>query len=92
MLYRVLDNQLTNGGIQITLYASYLYDAVVLYADALTEVLDDGGSVDDGEAIVDRIRGRSYESQSTTLSAVSAYLSKLYGGFSGSAAKTVSPT
>lgn len=47
----------------ITVYASYLYDAFMLYVDALDETLKDGADIYDGAAIVKRIiRRRSYQS------------------------------
>ncbi|KAI1290380.1 Guanylate cyclase 32E [Halotydeus destructor] len=39
----------------ITLYASYLYDAVMLYAQAASEVLRDGLCINNGREIIDRI-------------------------------------
>lgn len=42
--------------------AAYLYDAVLLYAHALREVLLAGGNPYDGLAIMERIRGRTYMS------------------------------
>ncbi|XP_063226249.1 guanylate cyclase 32E isoform X2 [Bacillus rossius redtenbacheri] len=42
--------------------AAYLYDAVLLYAAALVEVLDSGGDPRDGSALVARVRGRNYRS------------------------------
>jgi len=48
--------------IQVSTYASYLYDAVALYVAALDEVLTAKGNIDDGRAIIDTIRGRSYKS------------------------------
>ena len=47
----------------ITVYASYLYDAFMLYADALEETIKAGADIKDGEAIVRRIINRkSYQS------------------------------
>lgn len=47
----------------ITIYASYLYDAFMLYADALSQTIEAGADIHDGEAIVKRIIGRkSYQS------------------------------
>ncbi|XP_070186172.1 guanylate cyclase 32E-like [Littorina saxatilis] len=46
----------------ITDYAAYLYDAVLLYAKAVRLVIDDGGNVRNGTAIINKIRGRSYKS------------------------------
>lgn len=47
----------------ITIYASYLYDAFMLYADALEETIKSGADIHDGAAIVKRIINRkSYQS------------------------------
>ncbi|GFN79875.1 guanylate cyclase [Plakobranchus ocellatus] len=46
----------------ISVYASYLYDAVMLYAHALAKVVAEGGSVADGKRIVTKIFGQTYES------------------------------
>lgn len=47
----------------ITIYASYLYDAFMLYADALDDTIRLGADIHDGEAIVKRIiNRRSYQS------------------------------
>jgi len=47
----------------ITVYASYLYDAFMLYADALEETIKAGDNIHDGEAIVRRIISRkNYQS------------------------------
>lgn len=47
----------------ITVYASYLYDAFMLYADALGETIQLGDDIHDGEAIVKRIINRkTYQS------------------------------
>lgn len=47
----------------ITVYASYLYDAFMLYVDALDETIKDGANIYDGAAIVRRIiQRRSYQS------------------------------
>ena len=48
---------------QITAYGSYLYDAVMLYARVLHEHIQEGGLVTDGQAIINKIRGRSYKSR-----------------------------
>ncbi|XP_033751446.1 receptor-type guanylate cyclase Gyc76C-like [Pecten maximus] len=47
---------------KITVYAAYLYDAVMLYARAAQEELDKGGSIINGTAIINRILSREYES------------------------------
>jgi class 3 adenylate cyclase/ABC-type branched-subunit amino acid transport system substrate-binding protein len=47
----------------ITVYASYLYDAFMLYADALEETIQSGDDIHNGEAIVKRIINRkTYQS------------------------------
>lgn len=47
----------------ITVYASYLYDAFMLYADALEETIKSGADIYDGAAIVRRIINRkNYQS------------------------------
>uniref|UniRef100_A0A5S6Q8M7 Guanylate cyclase n=1 Tax=Trichuris muris TaxID=70415 RepID=A0A5S6Q8M7_TRIMR len=43
-------------------YASYLYDAVMLYATALHEEIEAGGNVRNGSAIITRIFNRRYKS------------------------------
>lgn len=52
---------------QISVYAAYLYDAVFLYAQALTELLKNAKSpreeaaiLVNGTAIINKLRGRSY--------------------------------
>nr|CAD7442116.1 unnamed protein product [Timema bartmani] len=42
--------------------AAHLYDAVMIYARALTEVFENGDDPRDGSAILKRIRNRSYHS------------------------------
>ncbi|GFR93323.1 guanylate cyclase [Elysia marginata] len=46
----------------ISVYASYLYDAVLLYAHALAQVVAEGGSYLDGKTIVSKIFGITYQS------------------------------
>ncbi|KPM02166.1 Guanylate cyclase-like protein 2 [Sarcoptes scabiei] len=47
----------------ITYYASYLYDAVILYAQALSQVLSEGYSEYDGQKIIEKIIAkRRYQS------------------------------
>ena len=48
---------------RIPVPAAYLYDAVVLYAEALREVLIENGNSTDGTAIFQKIKSRSYESK-----------------------------
>jgi len=47
----------------VPIYAAYLYDAVNVYARALKEALDDDINPRNGTAIVDRIKGRMYDSK-----------------------------
>lgn len=42
--------------------AAYLYDAVMIYARALTEVFENGDDPRNGSAILGRIINRSYSS------------------------------
>ncbi|KAK2159123.1 hypothetical protein LSH36_158g05005 [Paralvinella palmiformis] len=46
----------------ITVYASYLYDSVLLYARALNETLAEGGDPTNGKTIIAKIRDSSYTS------------------------------
>jgi len=48
---------------QVPIYAAYLYDAVSIYARALKEALDDGTDPKNGTVIVDRLKGRMYDSK-----------------------------
>uniref|UniRef100_A0A1S4H063 Guanylate cyclase n=1 Tax=Anopheles gambiae TaxID=7165 RepID=A0A1S4H063_ANOGA len=48
--------------IQVPIYGAYLYDALIIYARAATEVLRDGGDVSDGRLIMRHIFNRSYHS------------------------------
>lgn len=50
----------TNLKKHITIYASYLYDAFMLYAKALEETIKSGADIHDGEAIVKRIINRKH--------------------------------
>ncbi|KAJ6645523.1 Guanylate cyclase 32E [Pseudolycoriella hygida] len=51
------------GGVkQIRAEAAYLYDAVHLYARALTKIIESNGNPKNGTAIIDHIKGTSYES------------------------------
>ena len=47
---------------QPSVYAAYLYDAVMIYAQALDEVLKAGGDKRNGTAIMEQIRGRRFDS------------------------------
>ncbi len=47
---------------QITIFAAYLYDAVLVYARAVHEVLMYGGDPQNGTSVFDRIRNRTYTS------------------------------
>ena len=46
--------------LQITVYAAYLYDAVMLYAKAVHRVLEEGGNLTDGTAIIGKILDSNY--------------------------------
>ncbi|KAG8182191.1 hypothetical protein JTE90_017142 [Oedothorax gibbosus] len=48
--------------VEVPMYAGLAYDAVMLYASALTDALADNVSAKDGEAVFRYIRNRSYES------------------------------
>ena len=54
---------------QVPIYAAYLYDAVSVYARALKEALDRGINPRNGSAIVERIKGRTYDSKLRLISA-----------------------
>ena len=45
------------------MYAAYLYDAVKLYADALDEVLKEGGDFKNGTSVIEKVIGRAYKSK-----------------------------
>nr|XP_006817694.1 PREDICTED: guanylate cyclase 32E-like [Saccoglossus kowalevskii] len=51
----------------IPIEAAYLYDAVMLFAKAMTEVIQDGDEPQNGTAIIEKIKNRSYESITGTL-------------------------
>ena len=44
------------------IHAYHAYDALMTYARALTEALEDGYDPRNGSAIIERIRNRSYHS------------------------------
>ena len=48
--------------IQVPIYAGLAYDAVMIYANALTRVLSKGESARNGTAILHQIKGKSYKS------------------------------
>uniref|UniRef100_A0A182P9Q0 Guanylate cyclase n=1 Tax=Anopheles epiroticus TaxID=199890 RepID=A0A182P9Q0_9DIPT len=48
--------------IQVPIYGAYLYDALIIYARAATEILRDGGDISDGRLIMRHIFNRSYHS------------------------------
>lgn len=57
----------------ITIYASYLYDAFMLYADALEETIEDDDDIRNGSAIVKRIiNKKSYQSITGTWMSIDA--------------------
>ena len=47
---------------QVPIHAYHAYDAVMIYAKALTEALRDGHDPRNGTAIMERIRNRPYHS------------------------------
>ena len=49
--------------LQITVYAAYLFDAVMLYAKALDATLKENGSATDGIAIFNKLNGTFYKSK-----------------------------
>lgn len=49
--------------LQVTVYAAYLYDAVYLYARAADKVVKEKKNITDGTAIMEKIRGTSYNSK-----------------------------
>ncbi|XP_052898800.1 LOW QUALITY PROTEIN: guanylate cyclase 32E [Anopheles moucheti] len=48
--------------IQVPIYGAYLYDALIIYARAASEVIRDGGDISDGKLIMRHIFNRSYHS------------------------------
>lgn len=48
--------------LQITVYAAYLFDAVILYAKAAHQLLLEGGEITNGTAIIHSLLNQSYES------------------------------
>ncbi|XP_067129062.1 guanylate cyclase 32E-like isoform X2 [Centruroides vittatus] len=51
-----------NISVEIPPYAGMAYDAVMMFAEALTKVLEEGGSPTDGEAIMGKMRNGKYQS------------------------------
>ncbi|XP_063962115.1 guanylate cyclase 32E-like [Lytechinus pictus] len=47
--------------IEITEDAAYIYDAVMLYANALNQTLSEGGNITNGADIIDNILGKPYQ-------------------------------
>ena len=47
---------------QVPIYAAYLYDAIMVYAKAVTQILREGKSYDNGTAVVEWIQNRSHTS------------------------------
>uniref|UniRef100_A0A915KGW3 guanylate cyclase n=1 Tax=Romanomermis culicivorax TaxID=13658 RepID=A0A915KGW3_ROMCU len=43
-------------------YISYVYDAIRLYSEAVHEVLEEGGTIDDGRFIISKLLNKSYSS------------------------------
>ena len=56
--------------LQITVYAAYLYDAVMLWAQAADNHTRSGGSIRDGQAVIQKILGINYESMTFFLSII----------------------
>ncbi|KAL4240408.1 hypothetical protein ACF0H5_001200 [Mactra antiquata] len=48
---------------KITVYAAYLYDAVMLYAKAAHETIEEGNAITNGTAIIQKILGSNYTGQ-----------------------------
>ncbi|XP_064635782.1 guanylate cyclase 32E-like [Lineus longissimus] len=48
--------------LHVPVYASYLYDAVMIYAHSLDQVLKENGSLKDGKSIIHKINGHSFRS------------------------------
>ncbi|XP_048248100.1 guanylate cyclase 32E-like [Haliotis rufescens] len=53
---------LLNFKVKVTIFAAYLYDAVLVYARAIHELLNEGGDPKNGTAVFEKIRNRTYES------------------------------
>lgn len=51
--------------LKITVYAAYLYDAVMLWAKAADNMTRSGGSIKDGRAIIETMLGISYQSKNS---------------------------
>ena len=49
--------------LQVPIYASYLHDAVTVYATAVRQVLHENITVRNGTAIAAHIKGRIYQSE-----------------------------
>jgi hypothetical protein len=47
----------------VPIYAAYLYDAVMVYVQAIQEVLARNESISNGTAVVAKIRDRTYTSR-----------------------------
>jgi hypothetical protein len=66
ILYEFLQNKEMNMEIftflQVPIDAAHLYDAVMIYARALTEVFQNGEDPRNGSAVLQKIRNRSYHS------------------------------
>jgi len=63
LFIRITNNKQVLLPIQVPIFAAYLYDAVNVYARALKEALDEGDNPRNGTAIVERIKGRTYDSE-----------------------------
>lgn len=58
----VIKNSSSSLCLQVPIQAAYLYDAVMIYARALTEVFENNEDPRNGSAILKRIVNRSYHS------------------------------
>jgi len=48
----------------VTVYAAYLYDAVMLYAKAAHTIIQKGGNITNGTAVIETILGSNYTGMS----------------------------
>lgn len=48
--------------ISVPIYGAHLYDAIMIYARAATEILASGGNLSDGVAVMKHIFNRTYSS------------------------------
>lgn len=48
--------------VSVPIYAAHLYDAVLIYARAVTEIIEKGGDIRNGTAIMSEIFNRTFRS------------------------------